>query len=68
MPPTNHWAKGRSQLEGLVEVAEPAEQLAGLAGPEGHVVGVGLVVERAVGDQGLGRNWADGAKVRLSSR
>jgi hypothetical protein len=46
--------EGQLPLEGGVEVGVPAEQLAGLAGPEGLVVGGGLVVEGPVGDEGLG--------------
>jgi hypothetical protein len=41
-------------LEDGLPGLEPVEEVAGLAGPEALVVGVGLVVERPVAHQGLG--------------
>ena len=46
--------EGQVPFQDRREVLRPGQQLSGLPGPEGLVVGVGLVVERAVGHQGVG--------------
>ena len=51
LPPTNHLAKGSSHSRTVSKSLVPREQLARLAGPERLGVGVGLVVERRVGDE-----------------
>ena len=60
--------EGKLPLERGVEVLRPGQQLPGLAGPERLVVGVGLLVEIASGEQGRARTSSLGGKVRFSVR